>query len=293
MNAESIATALGGRKAGRSWSARCPAHDDRNPSLSLRDSAGGGVWVKCFAGCPKNEIIGSLKALGLWVGGTSWRTSTKRLKPSAMKQSADDQTRTSIALSIWKACVPASRTLVEIYVRSRGLVLPATPTLRFHPSLKHPSGEHWPAMVALVCDYDGTPLAIHRTFLARNGVGKASVDPQRMLLGPSRGGAVRLAEPSKIIMVGEGIETCLAAMQATGLPAWAALSASGLTSLELPDTVQDIIILADADEAGEAAAQTCARRWIKQGRRVRIARPPTNQDFNDLLINPPAARAEI
>jgi len=29
-------------------------------------------------------------------------------------------------------------------------------------------------------------------------------------------------------MVGEGIETCLAAMQATGNPAWAALSTSGL-----------------------------------------------------------------
>ena len=293
MSAESIAFGLRGRKAGRGWSARCPAHDDRNPSLSIRDSASGGVLVKCFAGCPKNEVIASLKALGLWFDKTTWRASIKPLKPSAMKQTADDQTRTSITLSIWKACVPASRTLVEIYVRSRGLVLPATPTLRFHPNLKHPSGEHWPAMVALVCDYDGAPLAIHRTFLARNGVGKASVDPQRMLLGPSRGGAVRLAEPSKIIMVGEGIETCLAAMQATGLPAWAALSASGLTSLELPDTVRDIIMLADADEAGEAAAQTCARRWIKQGRRVRIARPPTNQDFNDLLINPPAARAEI
>jgi putative DNA primase/helicase len=284
MNAGSIAAALSGRKAGRGWSARCPAHDDRNPSLSLRDSAGGGVWVKCFAGCPKNEIIGSLKALGLWVGGTSWRTSTKRLKPSAMKQSADDQTRTYIALSIWKACVPASRTLVEIYVRSRGLVLPATPTLRFHPNLKHPSGEHWPAMVALVCDYDGAPLAIHRTFLARNGVGKASVDPQRMLLGPSRGGAVRLAEPSKIIMVGEGIETCLAAMQATGLPAWAALSTSGLRALDLPKGVRDVIVLADGDDPGEAAARDCALRWKREGRRVRIARPPRGMDFNDLLV---------
>lgn len=293
MNAGSIATALSGRKAGRGWSARCPAHDDRNPSLSIRDSANGGVLVKCFAGCSKNEVIASLEALGLWVGETSWRTSTKRSQQPVTIKATDDQNRASIALSIWKACVPASRTLVETYVGSRGLVLPATPTLRFHPSLKHPSGEHWPAMVALVCDYDGAPLAIHRTFLARNGVGKASVDPQRMLLGPSRGGAVHLAEPSKIIMVGEGLETCLAAMQATGLPAWAALSTSGLASLELPDTVRDIIVLADADEAGEAAAQTCARRWIKQGRRVRIARPPTNQDFNDLLINPPAARAEI
>jgi hypothetical protein len=33
---------------------------------------------------------------------------------------------------------------------------------------------------------DDTPLAIHRTFLARDGSGKAPVDPQKMMLGPCR-----------------------------------------------------------------------------------------------------------
>ena len=90
-------------------------------------------------------------------------------------------------------------------------------------------------MVALVTrGADDTPLAIHRTFLARDGAGKAPVDPQKMMLGPCRGGAVRLAEPGDVLMVGEGIETCLAAMQATGHPAWAALSTSGLRALDLP-----------------------------------------------------------
>ena len=56
-------------------------------------------------------------------------------------------------------------------------------------------------------------------------------------------------------MVGEGIESCLAAMQARGLPAWAALSTSGLLALDLPKDVRDVIVLADGDDAGEAAAQ--------------------------------------
>ncbi len=129
-----------------------------------------------------------------------------------------------------------------------------------------------------------TPLAIHRTFLARDGVGKAPVDPQKMMLGPCRGGAVRLAEPGDVLMVGEGIETCLAAMQATGHPAWAALSTSGLRALDLPHDVRDVIVLADGDDAGEAAAQDCARRWKREGRRVRIARPPQGMDFNDMLM---------
>src|SRR5262245_64703846 len=86
-----------------------------------------------------------------------------------------------------------------------------------------------------------------------------------------------------MLMVGEGIETCLAAMQATNRAAWAALSTSGLRSLDLPREVRNVIVLADGDEPGEAAAQACALRWKREGRRVRIARPPRGMDFNDLL----------
>jgi hypothetical protein len=132
--------------------------------------------------------------------------------------------------------------------------------------------------------YDGAPLAIHRTFLARDGAGKAAVEPSKMMLGPCRGGAVRLAEPGDVLMVGEGIETCLAAMLASGHPAWAALSTCGLRALDLPKNVLDVIVLADGDDAGETAARDCAFRWKGEGRRVRIARPPEGMDFNDMLL---------
>jgi putative DNA primase/helicase len=85
-------------------------------------------------------------------------------------------------------------------------------------------------------------------------------------------------------MIGEGIETCLAAMQATGHPAWAALSTSGLRALDLSATVREVIVLADGDDPGEAAARDCALRWMREGRHVRIARPPRGLDFNDVLL---------
>jgi putative DNA primase/helicase len=67
MNAAMIAHALhSGRKSGASWVACCPAHKDRNPSLSLRDSTDGHVLVHCFAGCPQATVIGALIELGLW-----------------------------------------------------------------------------------------------------------------------------------------------------------------------------------------------------------------------------------
>ena len=94
-------------------------------------------------------------------------------------------------------------------------------------------------------------------------------------------------------MVAEGIETALSAMTATAMPAWAALSASGMKALILPSIVRTVIILADHDlsGAGEHAARTAAARWLAEGRRVRIAMPPVpGTDFNDVLIDPPELR---
>jgi len=150
-------------------------------------------------------------------------------------------------------------------------------------------------MVALVTrGIDDVPLAIHRTFLARDGSGKAPVEPQKMMLGPCRGGAVRLAPAGDVLMLGEGIETCLAAMQASGHSAWAALSTSGLLALDLPPDVREVILLADGDAAGEAAARGAALRWKREGRRVQIAHAPQGMDFNDMLLGKtPAVRGNM
>lgn len=285
MTAETIARALGGRKVGQGWTARCPAHDDREPSLSIRD-ADGKVLVRCHAGCDQRDVIAALKARGLWDGKEpSALRHLRRRKVSPPRPDPDQAERSAVALSIWQSTINADGTPVEAYLASRGLTCSLPTSLRFHRGLKHPSGGIWPCMVALVTrGADGTPLAIHRTFLAREGRGKAPAEPAKMMLGPCRGGAVRLREPGEVLMIGEGIETCLAAMQATGHPAWAALSTSGLRTLDLPGCVRDVIVLADGDDPGEAAARDCALRWMRQGRRVRIARPPRGLDFNDVLL---------
>ena len=286
--AEAIAKALGGRKVGRGWIARCPAHDDRNPSLSLSTGKEGKVLLRCHAGCDQAPVIDALRARGLWEhrGRHCGRPrAAKADHPKNAPSERDDTDRIEYALRIWRAAVPALNTLAESYLQSRRLRLPLSSTLRFHGGLKHPSGGIWPAMVALVSGGpDDAPLAVHRTFLARDGSGKAPVDPQKMMLGPCRGGAVRLTTPTDLLMVGEGIETCLAAMQATGYPAWAALSTSGLRALDLPETIREVIVLADGDDPGQAAARDSALRWKRQGRRARIAHPPRGFDFNDVLL---------
>ena len=287
MTAETLANALGGRKTGRDWMAACPAHDDAKPSLSICDADDGKVLVRCHAGCDQQQVIAILRSRGLWPGNGE-RPFTRFTSSSVDKvtwANRDDSKRSAAAQAIWVTASPSDGTSVKAYLDSRGLNLPPTASLRFHPGLKHPSGSVWPAMVALVTrGSDDAPVGIHRTFLARDGAGKAPVDPQKMMLGLCRGGAVQLAPLGSVLMVGEGIETCITAMQATGHPAWAALSTSGLRTLDLPKVIRDVIVLADGDDAGEAAARDCAWRWKREGRRVRIARPPRGMDFNDMLM---------
>jgi putative DNA primase/helicase len=65
VTAAEIARNLHGRKSGGGWMVRCPAHDDKDPSLSLRDEQGK-VLAHCHAGCDQRAVIEALKGLGLW-----------------------------------------------------------------------------------------------------------------------------------------------------------------------------------------------------------------------------------
>src|ERR1043165_9616683 len=60
--ADFITRLEGVRKYGAGWQARCPGHEDRNPSLSVSEGRDGGVVIHCHAGCPP-ERVGD--ALGL------------------------------------------------------------------------------------------------------------------------------------------------------------------------------------------------------------------------------------
>jgi putative DNA primase/helicase len=269
-NLAAIAAALGGEVHGRAVRAPSPGRpaDDRSCVIIINPGRPQSFWIYACEG-----PLGRAK--------DRVREKLKLIAP----QVASLAQRSAAALRIWEDGVPAAGTIVEQYLRSRCITLPPPARLRFHPRLRHgPTDETWPAMVALVTNIDDAPIAIHRTYLRYDGRGKAPIEPDKMTLGPTRGSAIRLALLADQLLIGEGIETCLSAMQATGMPAWSALSAVGLRALALPPSVSDIIVLADGDDNGEAAARAAAARWIGEGRRVRIARPPAGKDFNDVLI---------
>jgi len=183
--------------------------------------------------------------------------------------------------------------LVEVYLRARGITIPVPPSIRFLPDARHkPTGLLLPAMVAGVQDHAGRVVGIHRTFLSLDGTAKAGVREPKMSFGPIGGGAVRLALAGRELAICEGIESALSFQQATGITTWAALSVSGIRSLVLPEEISAVVLGPDGDDPGDGAAVDAARRFIKEGREVRIARPPRGMDWNDVLREPEREMAD-
>ncbi|WP_431269032.1 DUF7146 domain-containing protein [Dankookia sp. P2] len=193
-----------------------------------------------------------------------------------------------MARRLWREARPADAagSLVPAYLGARGLFPPADAPLRFHPECPR-GAERWPAMLALMSDpVTGEACGVHRTFLARDGRGKAPGPmPAKMMAGQA--GLVRLVSDDEVTMglgVAEGIETALSVMQGfSRRPVWAATSAGMVRSLPVLPGIDTLTIFADADGAGMAAAEACAGRWTAAGREVGIVAAPTGRDFNDVL----------
>lgn len=63
MSAEILLSRLQGVRGGKGrWNAKCPAHQDRSPSLAVKELPDGRVLLHCFAGCDTEAV---LSAVGL------------------------------------------------------------------------------------------------------------------------------------------------------------------------------------------------------------------------------------
>ncbi|MTJ04533.1 MAG: hypothetical protein FH759_07565 [Sediminimonas qiaohouensis] len=198
------------------------------------------------------------------------------------------QKKAAQAESAWREAVAVIGTPAEAYLTHRGLTHAAPNNFRFHPFAWHgPTAQRLPAMIAPVVSLSGpSSPAIHRTYLQTDGNGKADVSPNKLMLGATAGGCVRLSAEGGPLVVCEGIETGLSLL--SGLiqrPATvvAALSTSGMRGLSLPNAPGQLIVAADGDPAGEMAAECLAERANALGWCVELLRAPEGKDFNDIL----------
>jgi putative DNA primase/helicase len=285
--AETLTGRLGGRWHGSYGEALCPVHDDRSPSLSIRNGEHAPL-VKCHRGCDRRQIVSALRRAG------HWPDADNNLPPgesAAERRRREEETRRYL-LSVWRGSLPICGTPGEHYLRNRGITGALPPSLRYHPGLKHTdTGLVLPCMVAAVQAPDRSISGLHRTFLRSDGADKAPVSRPKKMLGKVAGGAVRLAAAEGELAIGEGIETCLSFQRASGIATWAALSTSGMTAIVLPALLAaTVYLLVDLDPAGEQAAHAAAERLAREGRAVKLARPVAGKDFNDALREAAHAR---
>jgi hypothetical protein len=283
MNARELVKALKGHWHGNYGMCCCPAHQDRTPSLSIRDGDDGMVLVHCHAGCDQSAVIDALKARGLWENARRVAV----LPQATISAPPPENPNSPRAREIWTASRPIGGTLGEVYFQRRGITTSLPGTLRFHRGLKHtPTGLDLPAIVAAVAVWPSKEVvAVHRTYLDHQGR-KASVSMPKMALGPVSGGAIRLRSHADELVVAEGIETALSVCQCFSCSAWACLSSSNMPNLKIAADVREITIAADRDAngAGQKAANRLADRLRREGKTVRIMLPPKEGDWNDVLM---------
>jgi putative DNA primase/helicase len=257
--------------------------------LSLWISKGGRLRAHCFAGCSEIAVLAALSCTEEAVKPTQ----TDAELEAEINVARQIERNARMAQALFEAAFPIDpNDVVGCYLReTRCLSLPSSVLAAFRGGvIRHPTGSYWPAMLARVDDPEGAFTAIHRTWLDPTG-NKAPVAPQRALLGPQSRGAVRLFDHLRSweLLVGEGIETCLAAgeLDRWQRSVWSAISTTGLMSLHVPKRFRRVIVAADNDAngAGEQAANVLARRLRKQGVAVQVRMPPeVGTDWNDWLL---------
>ena len=260
----------------------CPDCDKgpRDDALSIKIDDKGACW-HCFR-CERTGFVVREK---------------KSDRATNAKPSCRDALR-----RVWSESVPLDHPSAEparVYLTARklgGVLLKPPSALRCHPRLGYydeGTRAAFPALVALVQDRTGTPVSLHRTYLAADGNSKAPVSAAKKMMPPVEKGvcsrsAIRLQPIScdGVLAVAEGIESALSYWTLTGIPVWSCISAVGLKRFWIPNEVRELHIIEDMDPSGvgQHAAMSLFQRAVTRRRRA-VYVPPQMFDADLALID--------
>jgi hypothetical protein len=205
------------------------------------------------------------------------------------------------ARRLFASAGPIAGTIAENYLRRRGIAgVHGLDCLRFHPRCYYRAHddaprETWPALMAAVTDLDGAITGVLRTWLARDGSGKAPLATPRRAMGRLLGSGVRFGRATDIMAAGEGLETMLSLrVVLPEMPMVSALSSAHLAALILPAGLRRLYIARDNDQAGHRAAEALGTRANADGIED-VVLTPRADDFNTDLcgFGPEALAASL
>jgi putative DNA primase/helicase len=254
--------------------APCPWCDKgpRDDALAVRIDADGACWH-----CHRCGEKGALRQA----------QDCNALRPRRRTPAPEPERHDTLSpwgLNLWDTCRPVEPgTFAAAYLDARCCAVPPG-DLRWHPELPYHVKDQkapihvGPALVALVTDIEtGEPISLHRTWITATGKADLGEHKARKLLWNHRSdGVIRLwpdAEVATGLVIGEGIETCLAAARAGLTPCWSAISAGNLASFPVLPGLDGITVLVDHDKpnpktgrrAGHEAALALVKRYVAAG----------------------------
>lgn len=256
------------RKGNVAWGC-CPFHKENTPSFKVENGrrrykcfgcGAGGDAIKWLMEMERMSFVDAVAALrNDWVP-----QGVPLMAPKYAPKPLDDRDSRIEARRIWGKAQPAKGTVVEEYLRGRGIrpMRSVWEHVRFAPELRFgPTGDYYPAMIVQLCDNRGF-CCIQRTYLDRAKPEKLKIPagegkflPVKFTKGVMGGSAVRLGAPADgQLGLAEGFETSLSASQLYSLPVWSVCGASRFKSIELPREVHKLYIYGDPGEAGRTTA---------------------------------------
>lgn len=303
-SAETIARALGGSRCGSGWLARCPAHEDKRPSLSIRDGRNG-ILLNCLAGCDFRAVRDALRALDIM---PPFRPGEKPPKPipAPIGPSADDRKRTETARWLYdRASDFLEETPAALYLRSRAIWEPGRRSCLRYSRLKHPQTGEANVPAIIVPRHDtrtGAVAGVQRVFLTEDGAkyprlpfvdvdGCTGLSDAKLALGTAPDAWAMLHEATDQIVLAEGAETALAASLLFDRPAWAKCGPFP-HKIDLPEHMREVLICADHDPGGNSQrkAERLAAFILGTGRLAAVWTPEAlGHDANDTLLARDAA----
>jgi len=286
-----------------------------DPIGAWRDEATGdqGDIIDLIAYCNGLDRGAALRWAGEWLGGRQEPMANARRAAEESEAAApsDSEALRKRALAWWLGCeAELAGTPVATYLAGRGVPLGLFErmlrALRYAPEIMHrPTGTLWPAMMAAMTGPDGQLMAVHRTFLSLDGLGKADVSPNKMIWPRFKGAAVRLWRgysglPERraiergvgdTLALTEGIEDGLSiAMARPDWRVWAAGTLGNLAEVQLPACARAVVLCVDNDVGNPLAVKLAERATAAlscQGVRVRVAHAGAGKDFNERLQGTP------
>jgi len=258
-----IVTALRGKWHGSYALCHCPAHDDRTPSLSVRQGHRG-LLVHCFAGCEPEDVLREIARLP---GGS---------QPPAPSIGAYAAPSRSNPRRLWENGVPVSGTLGARYLIKRHLPIDL-PDIRFHPKCplgRKPRTRFLPALLVALRERREL-VAVQRIFLDL----ETAACTGKMLLGRPGGAAWRTSGSVSTLALAEGFEDAAAFTKLTGIPCWAALGAARLPRLHLPNGLERLIVAPDHDKAGRMAERKSRAAYHRAGLAIETRYPRPFKDW--------------